>query len=75
VQLGDCLRRLCDSDLSIAGFYCTVDNPFGARFHAQRAVDEAHEAGDEARAQRAQALVDALPPPDPEQPVPKGGTP
>jgi len=75
VQLGDCLRRLCDSDLSIAGFYRTVKNDFSTRFHAQRAVEEARGAGDEARAQRAQALVDSLPPPDPQNPVPKGGTP
>jgi len=75
VQLGDCLRRLCDSDLSISGFYRTVDDEFGARFHAQRAIEEALAAGDETRARHAQALVDALPPPDPQNPVPKGGTP
>jgi hypothetical protein len=73
VQLGDCLRRLCDSDLSIADFYRTVHDPYGERFHAQRAVDEARQAGDEQRAQRAQAVVDALPPPDPSKP--QGPTP
>jgi outer membrane protein assembly factor BamD (BamD/ComL family) len=75
VRLGDCLRRLCDSDLSIADYYLTIGNPFGARFHAQRAVTEAHDAGDTSRAQTAQALVDSLPPPDPSQLPPAGGAP
>lgn len=75
VLLGDCLRRLCDSDLSIADYYITIENPFGARFHARRAIDEAHEAGDDERANRAQAVVDALPPPEPEKPMPPGGAP
>ncbi len=75
VQLGDCLRRLCDSDLSIAGYYRTIENPFGARFHARRAIEEAREAGDEQRIARAQALVDALPPVDPAKPAPPGGAP
>jgi TolA-binding protein len=75
VQLGDCLRRLCDSDLAIADFYRTVENDFGARFHAQRAVEEARGAGDEPRVRRAQALVDALPAPDPARPLAPGGTP
>jgi len=75
VQLGDCLRRLCDSDLSIAGYYRTIENPFSARFHAQRAIEEAREAGDPERMARAQALVDALPPPDPSKAAPQGGAP
>jgi outer membrane protein assembly factor BamD (BamD/ComL family) len=73
VQLGDCLRRLSDSDLSIADFYRTVHDDYAARFHAQRAIDEARQAGDEQRAQRAQAVVDALPPPDPSKPQPPQG--
>lgn len=75
VHLGDCLRRLCDSDLAIAGFYRTVKNEFGARFHAERAVIEAQDAGDEARVRRAQELVQSLPPPDPARPTPAGGAP
>jgi tetratricopeptide (TPR) repeat protein len=75
VQLGDCLRRLCDSDLSIAGYYVTIDNPFGARFHARRAIEEARDAGDAERMSRAQAMVDALPPPEPGKPLPPGGAP
>ncbi|MBK7645181.1 MAG: hypothetical protein IPJ19_19400 [Planctomycetes bacterium] len=61
VDLGDCLRRLCDNDLAVAGFYRTVDNCYGARFHARRAVSEALEAGDAGREKKAQSLVDALP--------------
>jgi len=62
VELGDCLRRLCESDLLISRFYDTVENPFGARRHAQRAIEEARDAGDEKRARKAQAWLDSLPP-------------
>ena len=75
VQLGDCLRRLCDSDLSIADYYRTIENPFGVRFHAKRAVEEARAAGDTERVNRAQAIVDALPPTDPSKPQPPGDAP
>jgi len=75
MHLGDCLRRLCDSDLAISRFYSTVGNNFGARFHARRAASEASEAGDAQREKYCQALVDALPPIDPAQPVPAGAAP
>lgn len=75
VHLGDCLRRLCDNDLSIAGFYRTVGNQYGARLHAERAAEEARKAGDPGREQRAQAFVAALPPAPPTGPEPKGATP
>ena len=75
VQLGDCLRRLCDSDLAIAGYYRTIENPFSVRFHARRAIEEAREAGDSERIARAQAMIDALPPPDPSKPTPPGAAP
>jgi hypothetical protein len=61
IELGDCLRRLCESDLLISKFYDTVDNPFGARRHAQRAIEEARDAGDEERLKKAQAWLDGLP--------------
>lgn len=61
LDLADCLRRLCDNDLAIAAFYRRVNNSYGARYHAQRAVDEARGGADEQRAARAQAIVDALP--------------
>jgi hypothetical protein len=61
VQLADCLLRLADSDLAIAEFYRRVDDPYGARLHAERAVEEALAAGDEGRAGRARSLIAALP--------------
>ena len=75
VHLGDCLRRLCDSDLSIAEFYRTVDDTFGARFHARRAISEAAEAGDAGRERRSQELLASLPALAPSQPVPAGAAP
>ena len=75
VQLGDCLRRLCDSDLAIAGYYRTIENPFSVRFHARRAIEEAREAGDPERIARAQAMIAALPPQDPSKPMPPGAAP
>lgn len=43
---GDCLRRLVLSDQGIARFYLRVGRPFGAQFHAQRALDVARLTGD-----------------------------
>jgi hypothetical protein len=64
-DLGDCLRRLAESDLVIARFYRTVDNQNGLRWHAERAAEEARLAGDEGRVQQAQGLLSELPPPNP----------
>ncbi len=74
LDLADCLRRLCDSDMAIAAFYRRVDNTYGARYHAQRAVTEARDAADEARAARSQAFVESLPP-DPAADAPQKGVP
>ena len=62
--LTDCLRRLAASDIGIARFYRRVDNAFGARFHAERAVLEAEQAGDEALGVRAREFLDTFPPAD-----------
>lgn len=43
---GDCLRRLVLSDQGIARFYLRIGRPFGAQFHAQRALDVARLTGD-----------------------------
>ena len=64
IELGDCLRRLCENDLVIADFYKTVANAFGARYHAERAVSEAREAGDPERTKRAEEFLAKLPPAD-----------
>ena len=57
IDLGDCLRRLVDSDLSIARFYRTVGNEYGQRYHAQRAAEEARLVGDEKRLEAAAELT------------------
>ena len=62
-DLGDALVRLSVSDLKVAKFYRKTSNPFGARFHAERALEEAHLAGDEGLAGDAQAILDSLPTP------------
>lgn len=62
VDLGDCLRRLSDNDLIVSRFYERVDNAHGARYHANRAIVEARDAGDEERVAAAQAWLDELPP-------------
>jgi hypothetical protein len=38
----DCLARLVASDLGLARFYRRVDQPYGARFHAARALEVAN---------------------------------
>lgn len=57
LDLGDCLRRLAESDIQIAHFYHRVDNPDGLRLHAQRAVIEARSAGDARREERALMIL------------------
>lgn len=59
IDLTDCLRRLAESDLGIAAFYRRVDNAYGWRFHAERALENAELAGDERRAERARELIAA----------------
>jgi hypothetical protein len=76
-DLGDCLRRLSESDLVIARFYRTVDNDAGLRLHAERAAEEAKLAGDKGRAEQAQELLAKLPTPapPPSQPPPSAPPP
>ncbi len=59
-----CLAMLADSDLYLSRYYSRIENPFGARMHAERALAEAAEAGDEARIEEARALLADLPPTD-----------
>jgi outer membrane protein assembly factor BamD (BamD/ComL family) len=61
MDLEDALRRLAESDLSIAAFYDRVGNAFGTRYHAQRALELAAEAGDGARVARAERMLASLP--------------
>jgi tetratricopeptide (TPR) repeat protein len=62
LYLADCMRRLSDNDLIVARFYRTVDNPFGARRHAERALEEARVAQDAGRERAAEEFVAELPP-------------
>lgn len=62
LDLADCSRRLCDNDLLVSAFYERVGNAFGARRHAERAIEEARDAGDVARGDRARARLERLPP-------------
>jgi tetratricopeptide (TPR) repeat protein len=63
-DLTDSLVRLTLSDLDIAGFYHTVGNVPGTRFHAARAVEEASLAGDDDLRAQAERMLDRLPPPE-----------
>jgi outer membrane protein assembly factor BamD (BamD/ComL family) len=58
LDLTDCMRRLADSDLTIARFYRKVDNLAGAEWHARRAVTEARDGLDPDQLEEAQALLD-----------------
>jgi tetratricopeptide (TPR) repeat protein len=73
--LSDCMRRLSDNDLIVARFYRTVDNEYGARRHAERALEEARAAQDEERARAAEEFVASLPPPPPPAEVSEETTP
>jgi hypothetical protein len=61
VDLGDCLRRLSDNDMIVSRFYERVDNVHGARWHAERAIAEAKDAGDEERMAEARSWLEELP--------------
>lgn len=61
-DLDDALRRLAQSDLLIAKFNRKIDIAYGLRLHAMRALEEARQAGDEARASEALDMLAALDP-------------
>jgi hypothetical protein len=61
IDLGDCLRRLSDNDLIVSHFYDRVDNAYGARRHARRAIQEARDAGDQKRVAEASEWLAGLP--------------
>ncbi len=69
----ECLRRLASSDLILARYGERIDNTFGARMHAERALEEATEAGAEKEAAEARALLDSLPPAREPEPSEEGG--
>jgi hypothetical protein len=61
VDYADVLHRLAESDLGIARFYRRISQPYGARFHAARALAVAREAGDVALVRRSEGLIASLP--------------
>ncbi len=61
LDYADCLQRLVESDLGIARFYERIDRGWGARFHAQRALELAREAGDVTRIAACERLLRRLP--------------
>jgi hypothetical protein len=61
-DLVDCNLRLYESDMLISRFYARVESPWGARFHALRAIDEAREAGATEREAEARQWLADLPP-------------
>jgi len=58
-DLADSRRRLAESDLGIARFYAKIDNSWGARHHAARALEEARAAGDQSRIDAAESILEA----------------
>lgn len=70
IDYADCLQRLARSDLGIARYYRRIDRPYGARYHADRALRVALETGDERLAREIRALLANLPYVDPDQAAP-----
>jgi len=58
-----CYRMLAESDLSLSRYYRRTGSSFGSRMHAERALSEATQAEDSARAAEAEALLSELGPP------------
>jgi outer membrane protein assembly factor BamD (BamD/ComL family) len=61
VDYADCLQRLVASDMGIAAFYRRISEPFGARFHAARALETAKLTNDGTLIASAQDLLSSLP--------------
>jgi len=61
VDYADCLRRIVQSDLGVARFYRRVSQPFGARFHAARALEVARETGDRELIRETESFLRSLP--------------
>jgi outer membrane protein assembly factor BamD (BamD/ComL family) len=56
-----CHLRLSRNDMIVARFYERVGNPFGARLHAERALEEARSAGAEGQQRKVLAFLEGLP--------------
>lgn len=65
-NLSICHERLAQNDLGVARFYWQIQEPLGARLHADRALVEAKLAGSEETIASIEALLAKLPPAAPE---------
>ena len=59
-QLARCRERLAANDLHHARYYRRIGSPFGARLHAQRALEEAVAAGSAEREAEARGILEAV---------------
>jgi outer membrane protein assembly factor BamD (BamD/ComL family) len=57
----ECLQRLARSDLVVARFYERIESPWGARLHAERALEEARTGGADQELREAEELLADLP--------------
>jgi hypothetical protein len=61
LDYADCLQRLVQSDMGIARYYRRIDRPYGARYHAERALRLALDTGDERLTRDARKLLASIP--------------
>jgi hypothetical protein len=61
LDYADCLQRLVQSDMGIARYYRRIDRPYGARYHAERALRLALDTGDEGLTRDARKLLASIP--------------
>jgi hypothetical protein len=57
----DCLARLVENDMNVARFYRRISQPYGARFHAARALADAQAAADPKLVASATELLATIP--------------
>lgn len=61
LDYADCLQRLVRSDMGIARYYRRIDRPYGARYHAERALRLALETSDDGLTRDARKLLASIP--------------
>lgn len=57
----DCVQRLIENDLSVSRFYLRVEQFYGARLHAERALAEARVTGNAKLIGTAESLLNSIP--------------
>ncbi len=61
LDYADCLGRLVLNDLSVARFYRRIEQYFGARLHAERALADSRAAGNQELIESAEKVLSSLP--------------